>query len=75
MRAAYAAVVDGAWAEVGDLAVDHGQPWSEFSTPRQAAERLSRGMSEPAAGGAATAAAGGGAGEVRPGRGYASGDG
>ena len=40
----YAAVVDGAWAEVGDLAVDHGQPWSEFSTPRQAAERLSRGM-------------------------------
>ncbi len=45
----YAAVVDGAWAEVGDLAIDHGQPWSEFSTPRQAAERLSRGMAEPAA--------------------------
>jgi transglutaminase-like putative cysteine protease len=45
----YAAVVDGAWAEVGDLAIDHGQPWSEFSTPRQAAERLSRGMGEPAA--------------------------
>ena len=45
----YADVVDGAWAEVGDLAIDHGQPWSAFSTPRQAAERLSRGMSEPAA--------------------------
>lgn len=45
----YAAMVDGAWAEVGDLAIDHGQPWSVFSTPRQAAERLSRGMSEPAA--------------------------
>jgi transglutaminase-like putative cysteine protease len=45
----YGAVVDGAWAEVGDLAVDYGQPWSEFSTPRQAAERLSRGMAEPSA--------------------------
>jgi transglutaminase-like putative cysteine protease len=44
----YQDVVDGAWAEVGDLALDYGQPWSEFSTPRQAAERLSRGMGEAA---------------------------
>jgi transglutaminase-like putative cysteine protease len=44
----FAAVVDGAWAEVGDLAIDHGQPWSEFATPRQAAERLGRGMGVPA---------------------------
>lgn len=45
----YGAAVEGAWAEVGDLAIDHGQPWSEFSTPRQATQRLSRGMAEPAA--------------------------
>ena len=44
------AVVEGAWAEVGDLAVDLGQPWSPFSTPRQAADRLARGMPEAPAG-------------------------
>ena len=38
----YAAAVHGAWAEVADSAVDLGQPWSPNSTPRQAAERLSR---------------------------------
>ena len=45
----YAAVVDGAWAELGALAVDLGQPWSPMSTPRQQMERLTRGMPEPAA--------------------------
>ncbi len=44
-----AAVATGAWDEIGDLAIDLGQPWSLASTPRQTAERLSRGMSEPAA--------------------------
>jgi transglutaminase-like putative cysteine protease len=39
-----AAVVEGAWSEVGALAVDLGQPWSTTSTPRQVADRLSRGM-------------------------------
>lgn len=38
-------VAEGAWAEVGATAIDLGQPWSASSTPRQAAERLSRGMS------------------------------
>jgi transglutaminase-like putative cysteine protease len=45
----FSAAVVGAWAELADLAVDLGQPWSETSTPRQADERLARGMSEPAA--------------------------
>ena len=44
-----ATVAAGAWQELGDLAIDLGQPWSMASTPRQAAERLSRGMNEPAA--------------------------
>jgi len=44
----YAAVVDGAWAELGALAVDLGQPWSPTSTPRQQTERLTRGMPEQA---------------------------
>lgn len=44
----YAAVVQGAWVEVGDTAIDLGQPWAEVSTPRQAADRLSRGMPAPA---------------------------
>jgi transglutaminase-like putative cysteine protease len=44
----HAATVLGAWAELTDLAFDLGQPWPVGSTPRQAAERLSRGMS-PAA--------------------------
>jgi transglutaminase-like putative cysteine protease len=44
-----AMVAAGAWEEIGDLAIDLGQPWSMASTPRQAAERLSRGMAEPAA--------------------------
>ena len=44
-----ATVAAGAWEEIGDLAIDLGQPWSMASTPRQAAERLSRGMNEPAA--------------------------
>jgi hypothetical protein len=42
-------VVHGAWAEIGDSAIDLGQPWSPFSTPRQAGARLSRGMSDEAA--------------------------
>jgi transglutaminase-like putative cysteine protease len=46
----YAHVVNGAWSEVADSAVDLGQPWASNSTPRQAAERLSRGMTPPAAG-------------------------
>lgn len=50
-RRDYAGVVNGAWSEVGASALDLGQPWSPFSTPRQAAERLGRGMSAP--GGAA----------------------
>ncbi len=45
-RGEYAAAVEGAWEEVTATAVDLGQPWSAFSTPRQGAERLSRGMSE-----------------------------
>ena len=48
-RGDYACVVDGAWTEIGATAIDLGQPWSPFSTPRQAAERLMRGMSEPSA--------------------------
>lgn len=44
----YDAVVEGAWAEVGATAIDLGQPWSALATPRQAADRLARGM--PAAG-------------------------
>jgi hypothetical protein len=45
--ATYVEVVDGAWAEVADSAVDFGQPWPVSSTPRQAAERISGGMDEP----------------------------
>lgn len=45
----YDAVVEGAWAEVGATAVDLGQPWSPLATPRQAAERLARGMPEAGA--------------------------
>jgi transglutaminase-like putative cysteine protease len=45
----YVDMVNGAWAEVADTAVDLGQPWSVTSTPRQAAERLARGMTPPAA--------------------------
>jgi hypothetical protein len=45
---AYDAVVVGAWQEIGDTAHDVGQSWSPYSTPRQAADRLSRGMTEPA---------------------------
>lgn len=45
----YPAVVEGAWDEIGATAVDLGQPWSPYGTPRQVAERLSRGMPEPAA--------------------------
>jgi transglutaminase-like putative cysteine protease len=45
----YDRVILGAWEEIGDSAVDLGQPWSVFRTPRQASERLSRGMPEPAA--------------------------
>ena len=48
-RRRYADVVDGAWAEIADLATDLGQPWSGQRTPRQAGSRLARGMSEPAA--------------------------
>ena len=47
-RARYADLVEGAWAEIADTAVDLGQPWSGARTPRQAAERLSRGMPGPA---------------------------
>lgn len=43
------AVLD-AWAEIADTAIDLGQPWSPFDTPRQAARRLSRGMPPAAAG-------------------------
>lgn len=46
----YASVAVGAWEEIGATAIDLGQPWSMFSTPRQAAERLTRGMSERPAG-------------------------
>lgn len=45
----YVDAVDGAWAEIGDTAVDLGQPWSAFRTPRQAADRLARGMDPQAA--------------------------
>ena len=45
----YRDVVNGAWDEVADSAVDAGQPWPAFGTPRQAGDRLSRGMSGPAA--------------------------
>lgn len=45
----YADTVEGAWAEIGDSAVDAGQPWSPFATPRQQAERLGRGMTPTAA--------------------------
>jgi hypothetical protein len=45
----YDSVVHGAWDEIGDSAIDLGQPWSPFSTPRQAGARLSRGMSDGAA--------------------------
>ena len=48
-RGGYVSVVDGAWSEVGATASDLGQPWSAYSTPRQSAERLTRGMSQPAA--------------------------
>lgn len=48
-RGDYAAVVEGAWDEVAATAIDLGQPWSPFTTPRQLAERLGRGMPEPAA--------------------------
>ena len=37
-------IAEGAWDEVGDLAVDLGQPWAMSQTPRQRAERLGRGM-------------------------------
>ena len=47
-RGDYPSVVEGAWEEVGATAVDLGQPWSAYSTPRQAAERLTRGMPEQA---------------------------
>jgi hypothetical protein len=47
-RRDYADVVEGAWSEIADLAVDFGQPWSASSTPRQSAERLGRGMSAAA---------------------------
>lgn len=46
-RGDVADVVDGAWNEIGATAIDLGQPWSPFSTPRQSAERLARGMTEP----------------------------
>jgi hypothetical protein len=39
-----ATIAEGAWQEVGDLAVDFGQPWSISHTARQRAERLGRGM-------------------------------
>ncbi len=48
-RRDFAGVVNGAWAEVADLAIDLGQPWTEHRTPRQSGDRLSRGMSEAAA--------------------------
>ncbi len=45
----YSRTVEGAWAEIGDLAVDLGQPWSASATPRQASDRLARGMHDTAA--------------------------
>lgn len=42
-------IAEGAWAELGDLAHDLGQPWSPQRTPRQCADRLVRGMPEAAA--------------------------
>jgi hypothetical protein len=49
-RRDFADVIEGAWEEIGATAIDLGQPWSPFSTPRQSAQRLARGMTEqPAA--------------------------
>ncbi|MBI1351889.1 MAG: hypothetical protein GC156_12305 [Actinomycetales bacterium] len=42
----YPDIVEGAWAEIADTAVDHGQHWDGTSTPRQAAGRLGRAMPE-----------------------------
>ncbi len=41
----HAAIVEGAWSELGDIALDLGRPWSVTSTPSQNAARLGRGLS------------------------------
>lgn len=42
-------IAAGAWAELCDTAVDYGVTWSPYATPRQLADRWSRGMAPEAA--------------------------